>query len=300
VLYTVTPLAVLIEIPLLLLALVVALTRRGKAPRPFPGLVRVFDQIARRHGLAVVVVGLTAVADCVLFTLVGGKPAPQIHDEFSYLLAADTYVHGRLANPPHPLWVHFESFHILQQPTYASKYLPAQGAILAVGQALTGYPIVGAWLALGLACAAVCWMLQAWVPSRWALVGGLLAALHPSLLSLWGSSYLPGNTITTMEWLGLSDAGSDSKAHIAININQSPPGSLDADLTGGTLTITDTDATGKDNDLTLSQSGNILSITDANEPFANAPREGRCPTTTTRRSPSMFRTESSSNRVSRN
>ena len=62
---------------------------------------------------------------------------------------------------------------------------------------------------------------------------------------------------------------------------------LSATLSGGTLTIADIDATGKDNNLSISVSGGNLIISDANETFVAAPPRLRpAPSATaTRRSP---------------
>jgi hypothetical protein len=118
---------------------------------------------------------------------------PNIHDEFSYLLASDTFAHGRLANPTPALWHHFEQYYVLMQPTYSSKYGAAQPLFMAFGQLFFSTPRAGILLSMGLAAASLCWMLQAYLPPEWALAGGLLAVLRISWFSYFGNSYWGGS-----------------------------------------------------------------------------------------------------------
>lgn len=146
-----------------------------------------------RRRMAPVLCGLVAFLGSAAHSLFVSFPVPEIHDEFSYLLAGETFARGRLTNPSPPFPDFFETFHVLVQPTYASKYPPGQGLLLALGQWVGGHPIVGVWLGTALACAAICWMLQGWMPGRWALLGGLLAAVVLGFSSAWSQSYWGGS-----------------------------------------------------------------------------------------------------------
>jgi hypothetical protein len=114
---------------------------------------------------------------------------PFAPDDFSNLLAADTFVHGRLANPTPVMWTHFETIHVDMLPTYASMYFPAQGLLMAAGKVLFGQPWFGVLVSGALMCSALLWMLQGWLPPSWALLGGFLAVMRIALFSYWTSTY---------------------------------------------------------------------------------------------------------------
>jgi hypothetical protein len=90
------------------------------------------------------------------------------------------------------MWTHFESIHITMQPTYMSMYFPGPGLVMAVGKVLFGQPWYAILIFSALMCAAICWMLQAWLPPSWALLGGVLAILRLALFSYWTNTYTGG------------------------------------------------------------------------------------------------------------
>jgi hypothetical protein len=164
--------------------------------RFFAAIERWGNRVAAHRSASVACVGLAVVLLRLALLPINAIPLPTILDEFSYLLAGDTYAHLRLANPPHALPIFFEAAHVNMLPFYMSKYPPAQGAALAIGEWL-GHPWFGVLLSVAAMCAAITWMLQGWMPARWALLGGLLAAArfifgYGYAMNYWLESYWGG------------------------------------------------------------------------------------------------------------
>lgn len=150
------------------------------------------SKLAGRTPLAMMVLASTSVL--LRLALLGSSPAPVPAgaDDFSYLLLADTLLHGRLANHTHPLFHFFEAVFVLQQPTYASIYPLGQGIVLAAGHLLLGTYWAGVLLSVAALSALTFWMLRAWVNPRWAFAGGLLALIQFGPLNQWTNSYWGG------------------------------------------------------------------------------------------------------------
>ncbi|HEY7333730.1 MAG TPA: hypothetical protein VH639_02525 [Bryobacteraceae bacterium] len=149
-------------------------------------------RLTGRAWLCVLISAALPIAGRLALSSIAPQRYPVTHDEYVHLLVADTIAHGRLANPSHLLGEHFETIYVLQHPSYAAIYPIGQGAVFALGQLITGKPLAGHILSLGLMAGAVCWMLYGWVSPEWALAGGILTGLVYGVAGEWATTYLGG------------------------------------------------------------------------------------------------------------
>ena len=164
----------------------------------FSRVENLLGKVARQRHAAVLVVGLAGLLARLAILPWCGIPVPFVPDDFSFLLASDTFSLGRLTNPTPAMWIHFESIHIDMLPTYMSMYFPTQGMVMAAGKILFGNPWFGILIASALMCAAICWMLQAWLPLSWAFLGGMLAVMHLGLFSYWINTFHSAGSIAAL------------------------------------------------------------------------------------------------------
>jgi hypothetical protein len=104
---------------------------------------------------------------------------PKTHDEGSYLLGMQMLAHGRLWMPKHPLADFFETFYVIVDPVYASKYFP--------GTALMYAPTIWlhwpTWVLPVVASGAIVGLLYRIITQLVDGVAGLLAAILMASLS---------------------------------------------------------------------------------------------------------------------
>jgi hypothetical protein len=149
-------------------------------------------RLAERTGGCMLLLAALPVALRLLLLPRYPVPTANVADDFSYLLLGDTLSHFRLANPVHPLHQFFETFFVLQQPSYSSVYPIGQGIVLAIGRMLFGHPWAGVALSIAAFCSLTYWMLRGWTTPGWSLLGGMLAVIQFGPLNQWMNSYWGG------------------------------------------------------------------------------------------------------------
>ena len=182
----------LLELMFWVIAVLLALVLLRIKPSLFNKIENFGTQVGRRRGLACVTIIFCSLALRVAVLPLLPIPEPQLHDEFSFLMQADTFAQGRITNDTPKGWEHFETFHENMVPHYQSMYPPGQALVLATARVLHLNAWWAVWMSVGIMCGLVCWMLQGWLPPQWALLGGLFCVIRFSIFSYWMESYFGG------------------------------------------------------------------------------------------------------------
>ncbi len=175
--------------PLLLLILLAVAIRKRPDPQKTPSRWRRWlnASAAKQRGLlgswcaALFVAGL-AFAVSVGFERPYHNLPPAYHDEYSYLIQAETYLQGRLWLPsfePRPDL--FNQMHVLNEGHFASRYFPGTGLWMAPFVAL-GNPVLGHQIAQALSAMLIFWIGRELTSNGVGLLAGVLFALSPGMI----------------------------------------------------------------------------------------------------------------------
>ncbi len=147
-----------------------------------------FSSLAERPLLCFISIAVASLMLRLLLLPIQPVPSPLFHDEFSYLLGADTLLHGRLTNPIPPVPIAFETIHTNISPTYESMYMPGTALALAAGM-LVGLPWIAVAVTTALLCATIYWMTSAWLPRSFALAAAAISIAVTGWMNWWFDNY---------------------------------------------------------------------------------------------------------------
>ncbi|MEW4487342.1 hypothetical protein AB1L42_04630 [Thalassoglobus sp. JC818] len=107
---------------------------------------------------------------------------PAYHDEYSYVLQAETFLNGRWSFPSFPEHAKiFNQMHVLNEGQFASRYFPGTGAWISLGM-LVSDEWFAHLLAQTFAAVMIFWTGRELANSGTGLLAGLLFALSPGMI----------------------------------------------------------------------------------------------------------------------
>ena len=185
----------LVSQPVQVLEAVLALALAGilrRHPQWLTPVAPLWRRATRRPAAFITALALGLIAAHVALEWGASRRVPAAHDEFGYLLTAETFLQGRVTNPTPPEWRALDTVHVNFVPTYNSMYPPGQPVVLAAAWRWLGHPVYANWVLAPFVGWSTWWMLGGWLPGRWALFGGVLVALRLGLFGYWAESYMTG------------------------------------------------------------------------------------------------------------